>query len=42
MDLFNGIGRPLMRLVEKDLFVWFGNLFPYGADGGFSPWDCLR
>lgn len=31
MDLFNGIGRPMMRLVEKDLFVWFGNLFPYGG-----------
>ena len=31
MDLFSGIGRPMMRLVEKHLFVWFTNLFPFGV-----------
>ena len=31
MDMFSGMGRPMMRLVEKHLLVWFGNLFP---DGG--------
>ena len=31
MDLFNGVGRPMMRLVEKGLFSWFVDLFPYGG-----------
>ena len=31
MDLFDSVGRPMMRLLEKDLFSWFGNLFPYGG-----------
>ena len=36
MDMFSGMGRPMMRLVEKHLLVWFGNLFP---DGGL--WKIL-